>query len=711
MYQQLFGGSGTNGAGGTEDDTNTLVASAGAAAVREETGCVSFDAFVVAHVPKTNMVQLAPFNVASALMLPGAGEYWVPATADGRAIRLVHKQQRGPSTGEKVKRAVTFVPLAPHEEAAGVIADLHGITISMYVKEPGSRAAIIPPPFTFVRVVNYRLTVGDKGDERLFPNATALDRARFPDLNALPTIEQLAALFPIDGGQALPTPAPLMPLADYLKTQPIVTKDANMKRKEEKAILRRVAPPMPLVLLRSDRAWRPRDGFIRHPIQQELMLPPTGLPPAGAPEPPAFFATLLVNAGDGVVKEVVVDSATNRKQIKLLGHMDFDVYERRERPGAVVEHFRVRNATLFADKFAGLGVTHPAWIERLLAQTPVPVHMVASIDLRETTENAQNRDPATLCPYSPAGVLSADVIAAVWRADETLHRRAIPATRALIIARYGGEFARLRLIDDKRPPTDRTPESWRAAQIDNPYAREADFLMTGVLAFDGDTPNQVPGEDEADFWALPLVPLRTPLPMAPRPDPRCQLPAAEQPLAVALTPDEGDAFIRASLPAPPKTLLDWMEPDFVTPKFLFFATRKREQLALLDASAPARNLVPTTDAEARAALVAATAQVAVATLPADMDIYRTQLVLQTVGPLLHQHRQQQALPFEKERESVKRQREADKCDGDKPDVKRARIESPPPSSPDAQAHPDAVAQVVRVKWDEALLNSDDDNEH
>jgi hypothetical protein len=251
----------------------------------------------------------------------------------------------------------------------------------------------------------------------------------------------------------------------------------------------------------------------------------------------------------------------------------------------------------YASFFRGFPVAFPELIQRLFEYHPIPFHVLATVNVPETVEDARMDQ---VDKFYPQGFVHTTVEAFAHECDRYLLRQGIPCPREFVVKRYGGEYA---AYDKPALPASATAEKAFLASLkaqrpaiftkSPPVDETAMAIMEreGCACLDGPLHSEIPPLDaDVDYYAVNLFPLPTPPPTKARPDPfDPDLPADCLVPAVDLTPESGAAFILASFGSKaPTTALDWLQKKPAgLPYWLFFIVRR-----------PAATLPDTKEAEA-----------------------------------------------------------------------------------------------------------------
>lgn len=485
------------------------------------------------------------------------------ATADGSAVRVLVRQV---TMGRKVPSKYMAEP-SPTLLTNGV-----EVLASMFT----NRGVTVPKePFSFVRIFNFQLTCGvAKRGSDSFRNVDALDTSAFAALNAAPAWLRLTLGFNFTR-QHLPQ---FLPLATQLRGW--TNKDLRTRTDLPMAPL-----PLPMFAVGVNDEWQygQTAGGQTVPV-----LPEVGVP---AEPPSAFMITEVHSVGGGLFYKGDGSQTKDQARLSFSLRLTQTAAPRSTHSTAGMrDKMLLSNLTLWGEHFKYLGLAYPPHIETFLRYNKVPFNGLVHLDVAKTfAEDKNSRGPEERKGWEDGIARCEWVLPPAWQTPEYLERRGIPVTRALVRARFGNK-------DAVRPPIEQLPADYKTLmetlKMENPYAAEDALATLGLVTFD-QAMQELPDADDTSvrYYCAPAFPMAEPLPMAPRADGFLPTePAASLPLAVNLTPEEGDAFVlrqlKAANPAFPEPTdkafmaACYQKDVFKTPYFFFFAVRpKRVSLA------------------------------------------------------------------------------------------------------------------------------------
>lgn len=494
-----------------------------------------------------------------------------PVSADGQAVRVLYKLLKTAATEEKSKKkkTVKFVPVAGARDfnSSSIIANAAPMLVSLFV---ASGQNFEPPaPGTIVRVIDFCLGTDATG-ERCYMNIDGISTKHHADLNQLSETDRLAAVFPAEK-QTLASLATLLPLRDVMARVSENGLDRNVFNKARNQAARDAgAPVVPFVRAEQVQAWTLGDAPL-DPFSAPPLLPIRGFP--ADPEKGGVFLYSLENS-----RSIYLVDDKNVKKMRL--EMNFLAVSEGKR-------MCLHQATVWPRSFATLGITYPTFIEAFLRQHPVPFQLFYGIDFAQTLMIPDNQ-PGQRPNAFPDGIVKPDVQMLLFRTEEYAERQGIPVPLSLVRARFGlregNPSLKPRYHEDKPPASSvaikdffSLPENLR---LENSYGTMKTFDETGFAALDcGEFELPTEATDDVVFYALSSIPLNGDIRRAPRADPFVDDPAEDLPLAVDMTPAEGEMLIVKNCPNEklPTDLRAWTVDNGrgPVPRFFFFMQRKR----------------------------------------------------------------------------------------------------------------------------------------
>lgn len=569
--------------------------------------------------------RLVPINIQS-LTSPDAiiprvriGDTDVPVytvtTTDGNTITLnVAYERQAEKLPGSAKHKVIFSEINNTIVSTSVtIANYHMIGISTFSDALVQQRV---PPLTVVRVYNAMVNIY-KGSYYLNADAIHVESS----LNKGDVNSTLRHFYSQLSQPGLPGLAPLLAYSSVVNG---VTGISNMTIKEvakhHRENIRKVGQlPMPVVSVPVVQRWVLGQAEA-NPEEPETLLNAATYPNAKSnqDDDDRVVVAFIISAMGNSIDSKQIFTVNTDKQSCMMS-FNLRVLQPNPRDRSKHVYYRVNDLRIYSDHFGGLGYSYPPIINNLLRCNPIPCDLIFTPNLIETIGNASNgiidyrsilrdyessvensNDPMqvdtaaatssiadssnnnnnnandeggdTTDIYADGGYVTGDLCEVNWRIREYVIRHGIPVTRNLVDARYNNNNTGVWTAEE--PPN--MAEYKKKFPIVNPYdtASPQIYNTHGMVTLDEGI-HRMPDETLYDcyFYVLPAVDVNIPEEFyGERDDPFCDEEANESPMAIVITPEEGDAFVKKNLSGSNITKRDaWYTRDSNgVPRWLFF---------------------------------------------------------------------------------------------------------------------------------------------
>jgi hypothetical protein len=551
--------------------------------------------FEIKPTQKSVSYEIIPYNMpelarlaATPIPLPDEGPgvtapLYSAATADGLAIKFNVASRTTEEPGQKKKRT-TFHRL-PNDRvnATAVLAYPCPILISEWGNKPRQFE-----PITLVRVHNatYRTYTDKEGHPGAGFNSDILRADSFAAFNAMPIEWRMAQLFPSDLSGGLADVGELEVLAQTLQAAfatgaGVISgkeKDKNVQRKaKEKFVRPLIGSLTPATLLSANRKYELGEARAPNLGERQMLArpPPLVVGPSSGEQETLTSVALVQTMIFRPAPSPTGDEAKGEDKLSLKASFVVQAFANNGSLDPVFSQF-FPDVEVYKSNFERFPVPFPAFIQALFERHPIPFHVLATLDVCATLEDAELGKTG---PDFPQGRVHAMAGAFVHELSRYIRRYGIPCTRELVVKRYGGEVVSI----DKSlasgttaTPNDKAAAGALKAQRKAVFKTEVEESVStvlereGVACLDAAASSELPSASEVDFFALNLAQLPTPPPEVAGGDPALFN-------AVDLSPETGAKFILDSLGAKQQWLQNKVTGAVsALPVFLFFAVRRQQ---------------------------------------------------------------------------------------------------------------------------------------
>lgn len=532
------------------------------ASYQEEEGTITFDAISLGHASKEqsfvtsnhshySYLRFLPLSIDK-LVRDGPSQvlladketcpvFSVP-TADGVTIQLnATSSQTGETKANSKRKIVAFNRLTDRvQRNAGIISNNHVIVAKIFWPGSGPSSVNVPPAGSVVRVINMGLKTYNGKTGLVF---SGLDASVHSALNRLPHSTRMRAIWPMAAQFGMPDIHGLMPYKQLAKNALGTANMSEKERQKELEIQVQAAgcPPVPVTCLSVVQKWSlntPSDGKVS--AAEALLCIPSVSDDDKDPVVAAYIKS-VVGSGSGTVYLPKADDKSSAK-LSLKFCLSVEQTDKRDPTKQLV--YSILDLIIYADRMCQLGLAYPPYLDALLRHNPIPFDVILSPNVAKTVRIADNEPVVSDRENAYCdGVIVPDVYHIEWRTVEYLVRRGVPVTKDFLLARYGSKDNVIRPVS--HPDYDALTSQ---LGLVNPFNQSGDKLRAAYERYRMTSLDEGLHELSDNslgplYFALPGEELDCDIPMAHRADPFSTESAEDLPLAVNLTPEEGDKFI------------------------------------------------------------------------------------------------------------------------------------------------------------------------